>query len=80
MEARSGIRAGRCARPGGTRTTIDRLNTEMVDEVALHWSVLHSPDCNGTLDDAKTAVTNARTLDPLYQQALAFSTHSYCAP
>jgi chorismate mutase len=52
----------------------------MVDEVALHWSVLHSPDCNGTLDDAKTAVTNARTLDPLYQQALAFSTHSYCAP
>ena len=63
-----------------SRTTIDRLNTEMVDEVALHWSVLHSPDCNGTLDDAKTAVTNARMLDPLYQQALAFSTHSYCAP
>jgi hypothetical protein len=31
------------------------------------------------LDDAKAAVTNARTLDALYQQALAFSTHSYCA-
>lgn len=62
-----------------SRTSIDRLNTEMVEEVALHWSVLHSPDCNGTLDDAKTAVTNARMLDPLYQQALAFSTHSYCA-
>jgi len=32
-----------------------------------------------TLDDAKSAVAGARALDPLYQQALAFSTHSYCA-
>ena len=39
-----------------SRATIDRLNGEMVEQVALHWSVLHSPDCNGTLDDAKTAV------------------------
>jgi chorismate mutase len=51
-----------------------------VEQVALHWTVLHSPDCTGTLDDAKTAVTDARMLDPLYQQALTFSTHSYCAP
>jgi chorismate mutase len=63
-----------------SRATIDRLNTAMVEQIALHWSVLHSPDCAGTLDDAKAAVTNARTLDPLYQQALAYSTHSYCAP
>ncbi len=62
-----------------SRATIDRLNTEMVADVALHWSVLRSPDCTGMLDDAKTAVTNARMLDPLYQQALAVSTHSYCA-
>jgi chorismate mutase len=70
--------------PGGapdlaaSRMTIDRLNTEMVEQVALHWSVLHSPDCNRTLDDARTAVTITRMLDPLYQQALTFSTHSYC--
>jgi chorismate mutase len=63
-----------------SRAIIDRLNTEMVEQVALHWPVLHSPDCRGTLDDAKAAVTAARTLDPLYQQALALSTRSYCAP
>ena len=62
-----------------SRAIIDRLNTEMVEQVALHWSVLRSPDCAGTLDDAKSAVAGARALDPLYQQALAFSTHSYCA-
>jgi chorismate mutase len=63
-----------------SRATIDRLNTEMVDQVAVHWSVLHSPDCTRMLNDARTTVTNARTLEPLYQRALAFSTHSYCAP
>ena len=63
-----------------SRGTIDRLNTEMVDQIALQWPVLHSPDCNRALDDAKIAVAAARTLDPLYRQALDFSTHSYCAP
>jgi chorismate mutase len=62
-----------------SRATIDRLNTEMVDQVALQWTVLHSPDCNRMLDDAKAAVAAARMLDPLYQQALGYSTHSYCA-
>ena len=61
-----------------SRATIDRLNGEMVEQVALNWSVLHSPDCTATLDDAKTAVAGARLLDPVYQQALAFSSHSYC--
>jgi chorismate mutase len=61
-----------------SRATIDGLNGKMVEQIALHSSVLRSPDCAGTLDDAKTAVANARMLDPLYQQALAFSTHSYC--
>jgi chorismate mutase len=63
-----------------SRAKIDRLNTEMVEQAALAWSVLRSPDCTGILDDARTTVTNTRTLDPLYQQALQFSTHSYCAP
>jgi chorismate mutase len=63
-----------------SRAAIDRLNAAMVEQVAHQWSVLHSPGCAGILDDARATVTNTRTLDPLYQQALAFSTHSYCAP
>jgi chorismate mutase len=62
-----------------SRTTIDRLNTEMVEQVALQSSVLRSPDCAGTLDEAKAAVTNTRMLDSFYQQALSFSTRSYCS-
>jgi chorismate mutase len=61
-----------------SRTTIDRLNAQMVEQVAMQRSVLHSADCTGTLAAARAAVTGARTLDPLYQQALDFSTHSYC--
>jgi chorismate mutase len=61
-----------------SRAIIDGLNAEMVEQVAMHWSVLRSPDCAGTLEDAKTAVANSHTLDPLYRHALAFSTHSYC--
>jgi chorismate mutase len=61
-----------------SRTIIDRLNAEMVEQVATHWPVLHSPDCMGMLDDARTAIAQSRVLDSLYQQALSFSTHSYC--
>jgi chorismate mutase len=61
-----------------SRATIDRLNTEMVERVARQSSVLRSPDCTGTLDSAKAAVTNARALDSFYQQALSSSTRSYC--
>jgi chorismate mutase len=63
-----------------SRATIDRLNIEMVDQVALQWPVLHSPDCIRMVDDAKAVVAGARMLDPLYRQALDFSTHSYCTP
>jgi chorismate mutase len=63
-----------------SRATIDRLNAEMVDQVALRWPVLHSPDCIRVLDDAKAVVAATRMLDPLYRRALDFSTHSYCAP
>ena len=38
-----------------SRAIIDRLNAEMVEQVAMRWPVLHSPDCTGTLDDARTA-------------------------
>jgi chorismate mutase len=61
-----------------SRAIIDRLNAAMVEQVAVQWPILRSPDCTRTLDDARTAIANARGLDPLYQQALSFSTHSYC--
>jgi chorismate mutase len=61
-----------------SRAVIDGLNGEMVEQLALQQSVLHSPECAGTLDEAMAAVGDARGLDPLYQQALSFSTHSYC--
>jgi chorismate mutase len=62
-----------------SRATIDRLNTQMVEQVALQALVLRAPNCTGTLNDAKAAVTSARTLDSFYQQALSFSTRSYCS-
>jgi chorismate mutase len=62
-----------------SRATIDGLNTEMVEQIALQSPVLRSPDCTRALDDAKAAVANALTLEPLYQQALSSSTRSYCS-
>ncbi|WP_101946860.1 chorismate mutase [Mycobacterium sp. 3519A] len=61
-----------------SRDVIDRLNAQMVEQIAVQSPVLHSPDCLRTLDDAKAAVAVARTLDPLYRQGLDYSTHSYC--
>jgi chorismate mutase len=51
----------------------------MVNEIALQWNALRGPDCGADLDDSLLAVGQARQLDPLYQQALAFATHSYCS-
>src|SRR5258705_6921753 len=42
-----------------SRATIDRLNGEMVEQAALNWSVLHSPNCTAALDNAKTAAPGA---------------------
>jgi chorismate mutase len=61
-----------------SRSQIDGFNKQLVDEIALHWNSLHSPGCAGDLATAKDAVTAARQLDPLYQQALSSATRSYC--
>lgn len=61
-----------------SRATIDRLNKVMVEQLAVVWPVLHSLDCTSRVDDARSAVVDARGLDPLYQQALSFVTRSYC--
>jgi chorismate mutase len=61
-----------------SRDVIDRLNREMVTSIALQWQLLHSFGCAGSLEDAKAAVATARDLDPYYQQAISYSTRSYC--
>lgn len=61
-----------------SRSAIDGFNKKMVDEIALQWDSLHSPDCAADLTSAKAAVVSARQLDPLYQQALSSATRSYC--
>jgi chorismate mutase len=61
-----------------SRMTIDRLNRKMVGEMTRHWPLLHSPDGPARLEEARAAVAAARALDPLYQQAISFSTRSYC--
>lgn len=61
-----------------SRTTIDRLNRQIVDAVAGLWDLLHSPRCAAVLQDAKNDVTAARQLDPLTAEALGFATCSFC--
>jgi chorismate mutase len=61
-----------------SRAAIDGFNHQMVSEMALHWDSLRGPACGQQRDDAVRAVIADRQLDPLYQQALTFATHSYC--
>jgi chorismate mutase len=62
-----------------SRSNIDALNRQMVDQIAADWAVLHSPACAAALQDAKNSANVSRRLDALYQQALTFATRSYCA-
>lgn len=50
----------------------------MVTEMADQWQALHSPSCTADLDAATAAVAQARTLDPLYRQAVDFARRNYC--
>lgn len=61
-----------------SRTVIDGLNRTIVEQLAMNWPVLRSPDCPARVSDAIGAVATARALDPLYRQALSFVTRSYC--
>jgi len=61
-----------------SRQVIDGLNHRMVNEIADQWPALQSPDCPATLAAAKSAVAVRRVLDPLYVEALAAATRSYC--
>ena len=61
-----------------SRAEIDGYNRSMVEQIALHWDSLRSPQCAADLDAARDSVVAARNLDPLYQQALTAATRSYC--
>jgi chorismate mutase len=60
------------------RVAIDTLNQVMINEIALQWDWLNSPNCTADLNDAKRAVVGTRKLDSLYQKALVYVTHRYC--
>lgn len=61
-----------------SRSVIDGLNREMVDQIAAQWPLLHSPACAGELTAAKAAVAAERGFDDLYRVALDVATRSYC--
>jgi chorismate mutase len=63
-----------------SRAAIDALNTKILSQVSLNWSLLQTPQCAAGLDDARTATIRARRLDNLYQRALTTATRSYCQP
>jgi chorismate mutase len=61
-----------------SRDTIDRLNTDMVDDIADQWPALHARTCPADLASATAAAVSKEHLDALYQQALNYAVHGYC--
>lgn len=61
-----------------SRTVIDGLNRTIVEQLAVNWPLLRSPDCAARVGEAIITVNAARALDPLYRQALSFVTRNYC--
>lgn len=61
-----------------SRSLIDGLNRMMVSQIGAQWELLHSPGCRAELDEAKSAVAQARQLDWLFREALDTATRSYC--
>lgn len=60
------------------RAAIDALNTKILSQVVLNWSLLHSPACARSLADARDGAIRVRGFGDLYQQALTTATRSYC--
>ncbi|GAY16932.1 chorismate mutase [Mycobacterium sp. shizuoka-1] len=61
-----------------SRTVIDGLNRQMVEQMAAQWPLLSSPGCRPALDAAKGVVAGERQFDDLYRTALDAATRSYC--
>lgn len=62
-----------------SRSSIDALNHQMVNQIAANWSLLNSPLCAAEIDAAKATVADARQFDPLFREALDSATRSYCS-
>jgi chorismate mutase len=61
-----------------SRSVIDGLNHQIVEQMAVQWPLLHSPGCGPALDAAKNIVAGERQFDDLYRTALDVATRSYC--
>lgn len=61
-----------------SRSVIDGLNHQMVEQIAAQWPLLQSPGCGVALDAAKDVVAGQRQFDELYRTALDAATRSYC--
>lgn len=61
-----------------SRTVIDGLNHQIVEQMAAQWPLLSSPGCGPALAAAKVVVAGERQFDDLYRTALDTATRSYC--
>ncbi|MCV7175505.1 chorismate mutase [Mycolicibacterium sphagni] len=61
-----------------SRSIIDGLNHQIVEQFAVQWPLLNSPGCGPALAAAKTVVAGERQFDDLYRTALDTATRSYC--
>ena len=61
-----------------SRSVIDGLNREIVEQMSVQWPLLSSPGCRPALDTAKSIVAGERQFDDLYRTALDVATRSYC--
>jgi chorismate mutase len=61
-----------------SREAINGFNKTIVNEISLQRDTLLGPNCEAALDSAEQAVIRDRALDPMYQQALATATLTYC--
>lgn len=61
-----------------SREAINGFNKTIVKEISLQRDTLLGPNCQAALNSAEQAVIHDRALDPMYQQALATATQTYC--
>lgn len=61
-----------------SRSVIDGLNHQIVEQMAVQWPLLNSPGCGAALGAAKNVVAGDRQFDDLYRTALDAATRSYC--
>ena len=61
-----------------SRSVIDGLNHQIVEQFSVQWPLLNSPGCGPALAAAKGVVAGERQFDDLYRTALDVATRSYC--